>query len=97
MGLPETELARLLALDEHTARWGNGRDIQLTAEAMAAALQLVQICHALQSLVGHASPPGQAWISSINQGLGAVPGHLPKSQSGRAVLLNYLDRMRQGS
>lgn len=58
------------------------------------ALQLVQICIALDSVVGTDPLKLQAWMCSHNESLGAVPMVRIQSPEGLVATLGYLEQVR---
>ena len=95
LGLPDLALARTLGLEEaEIVRMANGdRVIDATSPMGEAALRLVRLSLALDTLVGSDEEARTAWVHSHNEAFGTTPLQYIQSPEGLAATLSYLDRM----
>lgn len=95
IGLADATLAGILGLTEaEVARMAQStRPINPESREGHKALQLVQLCRALDGLVGMEQQKAQTWMCSHNEALGDTPQRRIETPEGLVATLDYLRRM----
>jgi hypothetical protein len=96
LGLTQCELATVLGISEPSVSRiaTKDRSIDPASHEGQAALMLIRIFRALDLLVGGNSDAKNAWMTSYNRAIGAVPKVKIQKLPGLVHTVDYLDGMK---